>query len=791
MSESTISSYRSALVGGIFPDPKDPSKELIMTSPNMVALPYPLLHHERRSVSVFQDERCGFDDYLLHPQPFISQQAHLALAVAPDLSAPNTPRAILHQELQDRDWFLKAGAQYGFGCIDPALSDVLQQANQQLLSRFQSLREAAKANTANSDDEKVYATRSRDIFMLKHFNGCLQATGTFADCVRVWASCQRLHIEILAFIDFMTEFRALFLEPPSSPRPVDLNRIGAITTNAATAESLFLVGLPVYYVRARGEVDIKKVVRLLSPEEMSKLLQERVIVRVGHQAGAPTTQVLFRPTHPSSPYPVIFNGSPTSANRLKAIFAWSQKTHPLQVPADEHDATHIADIKKYGLDDIRQPGGSVQAASGGVSSSVVSSASGSGSGHPVVHSTQVSTSPSAEIDRQPILQDFDSHSTRQQNPLRPGRGRGLARRGRGSSSRTTRSSQNVPKGPKVVPRNKWIRTSDFMPESLAVWEEQSRILGEGHSDSLPPSWPGSTSSWRNYVVPEPGMVAGMPDKQRECALLNCARFRDAFAYRVEHDVSTLKNSTWRFICTIGYVVPSTSRPSSGADSEETETMKKRAGALEEFNKSILDAGLTGTLMLDNLASTVLWRGAELSADAPMSRHIAQAILGDLNEMSFRWELANLDGELYDRTRFARQQVDDVDIYGQDGIQSMNRKQRRWEVVGSMTYFNGTFAPNIEDFYNEPRGFSSGNLADRVEALLDLAHLMDEWIPRFRISRDALDRIETLSKLHRPLLSMAAVAVTIAEREIASTYIRAFKEVFARAPILPSCTYLPM
>ncbi|KIY61404.1 hypothetical protein CYLTODRAFT_447719 [Cylindrobasidium torrendii FP15055 ss-10] len=693
--------------------------------------------------------------------------------------------------------------------VDPDLASILYEANQALLTRFQSLRDATKNELAASNDEKAYATRSADIFMLKHFNGRLHATGTFADCVRVWAACQRLHIEILAFINFMTEYRALLREPPLSARPVDVNRIGAITTDPATAEKLFLVGLPVYFVRPRGEVDIKDVVRMLSPDEMAKLLQARVIVRVGQQAGAPNTEILFRPTHPRPSTPVIFNGSPTNPNRVFAIYAWSRKTHPLQIPADEHDERQIEDLKKYGLVGLRQPGGSVPVALPAASSielplpdassTMEATASTSRSALPAPDTLRpllVSSSSQDPNETFQPLQQADESSRqgprgRGQNYRRSrGRGRGTTYRGRHTSSGAT-PNRDSHQEPKVVPRNKWIRTSEFMPDSLPEWEREASLLGAGHSETVPPSWPKSTDTWRNYVVPEPALVAAMHDKQRDCAILNCARFREALAYRVENNVSALKNATWRFICTVGYVVSSGSNQQRQG-TEETATMKKRAAALEEFNKSILDAGLTGTLNLDNLPDTIPWRGAELKVDQPLPRHIAQAILGDLNEMSFRWELANLDGELYDWDRMPQQNsVDEVEIYGQQNVQSMNREQRRWEVAGSMTYFNGTFVPNLDTFYNEPRGFASPKLSDRVETLLDLAHLMDQWVPQFRVQRDVLERIETLAKLYQPLLSTAAVAVTITEREIAHHYIHAFKQVFSRAPILPYTNYLPM
>lgn len=176
--------------------------------------------------------------------------------------------------------------------------------------------------------------------------------------------------------------------------------------------------------------------------------------------------------------------------------------------------------------------------------------------------------------------------------------------------------------------------------------------------------------------------------------------------------------------------------------------------------------------------------------ADKTRPLIQSIVADINEVGFRWELCNLDGVLFDRNRA------EVSVEGIDGeivsLPPPTHAQRRWEVLGRISHFEGCCMPDEDYFYMKPRGFASADPAERARALWELAEIMDEWTPKYRMDNDTLGRLKALvSTLNSAILRTLEPALAIFERKVAETYMIAFKDVYDRAPILPRATYFPL
>lgn len=131
-----------------------------------------------------------------------------------------------------------------------------------------------------------------------------------------------------------------------------------------------------------------------------------------------------------------------------------------------------------------------------------------------------------------------------------------------------------------------------MPEPLPVWHAVAAAMGHGHKDSAPSKWPGATKVWKNYAVPEPGMVANMPDVQRYTAVTNWCRFRAVVGYRIAESLDGLNTTAWRAIVSLG-----SPGPAGAVATSDTATGRKRAEALAILSKSIQDFGVEVRLVL--------------------------------------------------------------------------------------------------------------------------------------------------------------------------------------------------
>ncbi|KIY61257.1 hypothetical protein CYLTODRAFT_415558 [Cylindrobasidium torrendii FP15055 ss-10] len=475
--------YTHGIVGGVFPDPTDPSLSLIISSPNMMTLPNPLVHTQR-IIRVLQDGKWGVDDATLHPQVFRNATGHLPLILSPQTGA--------HASKRDAS----------FGTIDDRMVATLEGELREVIKRFEDMLWAAEH--ANSDITSL-STRKPLLRAFKNALNCLSIPGTRDDCVWLWATVQRLHLDLLAFLDWHETFRQLYNDPPDQPLPVDTGRLGAITSSHESAEVLFKAGLPTYFIRRLGKTNLTTEIKHLLPDHVMKaVLSSTVIVAPGQQVGTPGAHVILKCSR-ADPSPIIFRGEAKNPHRLSAMTVWQRRDHPLQHPQNEWTAIQVAQLKEFGIYDATQHLLPAQS----IPTPFVSSSTPSIS-HPRVSST-VSAASGAY--------------TRASN--RP-------------------SNQNPAQGAS----KKWANRSKLLSLPLQRWIEAAETIGRGHNDSVTPNWPGANASktdWRGYAFPDAGMVANMSnDSIRNGALCSYVHHRPALVYRIQSLPDCgLKTSVWR------------------------------------------------------------------------------------------------------------------------------------------------------------------------------------------------------------------------------------------------------
>ncbi|KIY63044.1 hypothetical protein CYLTODRAFT_494220 [Cylindrobasidium torrendii FP15055 ss-10] len=736
MQSSRWQKYTHGIVGGVFPDPNDPTASLIISSPNMMTLPNPLVHTQR-VVRALKDAKWGIDDPTLHPQVFRNTQGHLPLILAPQLGAPGTRRVVLHAELAHDDW-IPTYKDSSFGTIEERLASTLEAEAYAVVERFEgTLRDA---ELTNADAIGSLSTRKPILRSFKNAINRLSIPGARNDCVWLWASVQRYLLDLQAFLDWHDKFRNLYINPPDKPLPVDKDRLGAITSNHESAEVLYRAGLPTYFIRRVGEVDLTAEIQHLLPDNvMQSVLNSTVIVARGQQVGTPGAIVILKPSRADNS-PIVFRGDAKNPHRMAAMMAWLRRDHPLQHPQDEWTPVQIGQLKEFGIYDPSRHHLPSQTIAAPAISSTASTSS-------VVRASSTISAASGSYTRK-------------------------------SNSRTS-SVQPASK--------KWVNDSKYLSAPLGPWIEAAKLVGRGHNDSTQLTWPGAKESktdWRGYAFPDAGMLANMTnDNIRNGALCSYVHHRPAFVYRIQSSADcALKLPVWR-----SNLVACTLRASAPGSTNDIARKK----AEDELNKSIRNAGFEGTISLQRLPDRLIWQGAYIDPSKPLSLSVTRSILSDMNEVEWRWEFVNLDSKLYDplsSNRASSSNEASQTLAIDDSITASVRysqEDRRLEVLQSVTHFNGQYVPH-ESFYKKSQGLASRRNSEKSTVLLQLATVMSQWRDKWRISDEVLREVKGLTLMHADELDEEKMntAVNRAEGQIAMHYISCFKDVFSRAPTLP-------
>lgn len=197
--------------------------------------------------------------------------------------------------------------------------------------------------------------------------------------------------------------------------------------------------------------------------------------------------------------------------------------------------------------------------------------------------------------------------------------------------------------------------------------------------------------------------------------------------------------------------------------------------------------------MDSLLKPVKWCGIRFEHGKAVSQMDGRKVLAHLNEIEFRWELATLDAELFDWDKYrletfpklaARHAAEHPES---PPMQPWAPVNRRWVVVNTIPHFEGYFVPDTKVFYKEHRGFACRDVRPKVQALFGLARVMDEWKSEYRVDQAVRSELERLAALEVHVLLQQDGRIKELERCIAEHYIRNYKDVFSRAPVLPHAT----
>ncbi|KIY61475.1 hypothetical protein CYLTODRAFT_459837 [Cylindrobasidium torrendii FP15055 ss-10] len=718
--------YLYGLVGGIFPDPREPGASLVISSPNMLSIPNPLVHVQR-AIRQYSNGGFGVDDFTLHPQVFRQSQVHLPLILAPRFDQPGSGRAIIHQPL-DRDAWEESYTRATYGIIKTSYASAMEGKVQELAKRFE--RAVDMAALSGSADASILATRKGLIRSLKNRVGRFTIPNTYEDLVVLWAACQRLYHDILSFMDWFEVYREIFKDIPTIPRPVDTERLGAITSSYEDAEALYKAGLPTYFIRPAPAVDLSRDIKYLLPTHtMNSLLSQTSIVAINHQYGTSSAKVLINPQVSKPSCPVLFRGKAKSPHRAAAMNLWMQMAHPLQRARRDWTAQDITRLKEFGVFD------------------------------PTVHILPSDEpAPSITTPSSSTARTSSQRGNAKSNALLPAKA-------------TTKAA--APSGP-----SKWANQSRLMPPRLMIWSNALEDAGHNFNPSAPPTWPSAAKSktdWRGYALPDPNFISNMSNPEtRDHCLRTYVHHRAALLFRVEHLLDcAIKASNWRTNMLAGYLEI---KPGSS-------NAKALEMAHEEVNSSLRMLGYKDTVDFRAPQDDMKWQGAYMMRKERLSLSTTRSILSELNEIQWRWELCRLDWVLLDRVRVLSQDesaVNDKDLGA----------QRRQHVLTAITHFDRSLVPAAL-FYKSQQGFASRNTTTRAKALNELAGVMDEWQEEWRVDGAVLRQLQGICSMRQGELEdddgRISSMLDMMERSLAAHYVSAFKKVFARAPIVPRDT----
>ncbi|KIY61103.1 hypothetical protein CYLTODRAFT_460137 [Cylindrobasidium torrendii FP15055 ss-10] len=345
-------------------------------------------------------------------------------------------------------------------------------------------------------------------------------------------------------------------------------------------------------------------------------------------------------------------------------------------------------------------------------------------------------------------------------------------------------------------------TSGGMPLAPPFWLLSLQDVGKQHqlTGRERPTYLGGKVKYAHtwFVMPEAAMIASVTsDSTRSLMLRNYIRLRPWFQYRAENFVNyentpaTLHPQELRSLLCL--------KTSPDAGKTHTRAGKRRANILEEFTKSIEDAGIQ--IDLHKIADIpCVWDGVDYSAVDILPADVCRDLLWEMNEAQSRIDLLSLDFWIYDwpstspyawisnREGGNIPVVNTVDglggQYSKEGQEDITPEERRNEVINDMGYWHGSVFPEeMED-----GGFVSRDPLARRRAVGALLNVMNFWgAEGYKISEAftrLLIKIDKDNLYDTPIAQWPAPDVDELTRYIIPHYIDLFTRVFKRAPVIP-------
>lgn len=200
---------------------------------------------------------------------------------------------LLFRRVSMSDWVPSPSVQAftGMGVLNEVITGMLVEHGRELVRRFKRATDDAAGKSGPIKHEYLDNEKTkRDIWYLSLYHRLVRRPASFDECVFRWVNVQRLHLNLSAYLDFITIFLPRLRNLPDKPLPVDSSRAGCITTNMTTALECFYVGLPVWFVFDASAARPYMYKHYFTDSEVQALLQATTIPVRSEQMGAPGSE---------------------------------------------------------------------------------------------------------------------------------------------------------------------------------------------------------------------------------------------------------------------------------------------------------------------------------------------------------------------------------------------------------------------------------------------------------------------------------------------------------------------
>lgn len=210
-------------------------------------------------IRVRADSRFGLEDPVQYPQVFCDRFAHFATFRRPPVGPHNAdnPKRILWWTPTESDFIAVEGAVViGLGYIREERWESLRVKVEECKERVDIF--CVLGGTPPSRLQFAESAMRLGLARLK------TTPATFRDMMIQWTGVQRYCLEAHAYMDFMDYIQPHIVSAPQQPHAVRNQYLGALTTDPAVAQKLFLAGLPVWYLRQRSWVTPDVIIRAVA-----------------------------------------------------------------------------------------------------------------------------------------------------------------------------------------------------------------------------------------------------------------------------------------------------------------------------------------------------------------------------------------------------------------------------------------------------------------------------------------------------------------------------------------------
>ena len=234
------------------PDGRERTTQHIVTSPNMDWIPDLTL--DTSYVSIRQDGRFYVHDFTLWPQWYFAGTYYLPYVRRrpSDIELAGHPYRLAWYNMTRADFVQEPGSLTEVGMLKESLAQDLARMEDGLSRRITTL--VAEADYEKKDFREIlYARRGMHMAaVVLSF-----APQTFLMTLQTVTYLQRHFLEALACFEYLTFWKARWLEDGDRVHDVDRSIMGLVTPSLDVAHNHFQMGVPVWLVRPPAEVPVR------------------------------------------------------------------------------------------------------------------------------------------------------------------------------------------------------------------------------------------------------------------------------------------------------------------------------------------------------------------------------------------------------------------------------------------------------------------------------------------------------------------------------------------------------